>query len=276
MNKLYKSLIYENQVSLSVLETTALVQDAIKIHGLNDVSAEILGGFLTATAYMAGCLKSPEGAVSITVKSGDGSATLSVSGDINGNIRGYIEGAEGGLKGGTMTVIKDDGFFRPFVGVCELKAPDVSENLMQYFHQSEQIPTAVAIRVKVKDGVCKAAGGVIMQLMPGCSEENSLKAENRMQAFLNVDELIGNVGADGIMRDFASDGPSGEPSAYLTFPRYKCNCSRKKLEAVLLSVGKTELYEILKEQGKVSVHCHYCNTDYNFFEKDIEKLFSGD
>ena len=118
MNKLYKALVYDREVSLSVLETTDLVQQAIKIHNLSDTAAEILGGMLTACAYMAGCLKSEKGAVSLTVKSGDGSATVSVSGDINGHIRGYIDGGENGLKGGTLTVIKDDGLYRPFIGTC--------------------------------------------------------------------------------------------------------------------------------------------------------------
>ena len=90
MNKLYKALVYDREVSLSVLETTDLVQQAIKIHNLSDTAAEILGGMLTACAYMAGCLKSEKGAVSLTVKSGDGSATVSVSGGINGHNRGSI------------------------------------------------------------------------------------------------------------------------------------------------------------------------------------------
>lgn len=270
MNKLYKSLVYDKQVSLSVLETTELVQKAIKIHNLDDASAEILGGFLTAAAYMAGCLKSPRGAISITVKSTDGSATVSVSGDVDGHIRGYIDGGKNGIKGGTMTVIKDDGFYRPFVGTCELKAPDVSENLMQYYHISEQIPTAVAIRVKVKGGVCLAAGGVIMQLLPGTSEENSLRAENRMQAFLNVDDLIEKIGADGIIKDYFDE----EEAMYLTFPQYRCNCSRGKIAKVIIPLGKEELYSIIDEQGSVKVHCHYCNKDYIFTRGDVDKLLS--
>ena len=83
MNKLYKTLVYDNEVSLSVLETRDMVNDAIKIHGLDDKSAELLGGMLTACAYMAGCLKSERGAVSLTIKSCSGSATIIVTGDIN-------------------------------------------------------------------------------------------------------------------------------------------------------------------------------------------------
>ncbi len=194
MNLLYKALVYDNQVSLSVLDTKKLVDDAIKTHNLSDSAGELLGELLTACAYMAGCLKSDRGAVSITVKSGDGSATASVSGDKDGHIRGYIDGAEHGLKGGFMTVVKDDGFFRPFVGTCELKSQSVSENLMQYFHMSEQIETAVAIGVKVKDGKCQVAGGVVMQLLPGTSEENIEKAENAMKNSVDVCAILEEKG----------------------------------------------------------------------------------
>lgn len=273
MNKLYKSLIYDNEVSLSVLDTTALVNDAIKIHKLDKSSAEILGGLLTACAYMAGCLKSEKGCVSITVHSGDGGATASVSGDIDGHIRGYIDGADNGLKGGTMTVVKEDGFFRPFVGTCELKCNDISENLMQYFHISEQVPTAVAIGVQVENGECVAAGGVVMQLLPGTSEENMDRAENAMQNFVKVTEVLKKYGADGIMKEFFS-GDAEERGIYLTFPEYKCNCSRKKIiDKVLTPLGREEFQKIIFEMGKTEVHCHYCNTDYIFTGKDEEEIF---
>lgn len=272
MNKLCKALIYDNEVSLSVLDTTELVNDAIKIHNLNDNGAKILGGLLTACAYMAGCLKSETGAVSITVKSKDGSCSASVSGDSSGHIRGYIDGADGGLKGGSMTVIKDDGFFRPFIGTCELKCGDVSENLMQYFHISEQIETAVAIGVKMKDGKCAAAGGVVMQLLPGTHEENMDAAENMMQNFVNAADVVEKFGADGILNGYFKD-LCGETTTYFTFPEYKCNCSRKKIEGVIIPLGFDELEKIVEEQGAVSVHCHYCNTDYKFSGKDVAKLF---
>lgn len=274
MNKLFKSLIYNNEVSLSVLDTKELVQRAVDTHGLDDASAETLGGLLTACTYMAGCLKSDRGAVSITVKSGDGSATVSVSGDKDGHIRGYIDGAGKGLKGGTLTVIKDDGFYRPFVGTCELKCDDVSENLMQYFHQSEQVPTAVALCADVRGGKCVAAGGVVMQLLPGTSEENMDRAENAMQDFVEIKGVLARLGADGIMREFFTQDTT-EGNVYLTFPEYKCNCSRKKIEGVILSLGREECAKILEEEGQIKVHCHYCNTDYVFLKDDVDGLFGA-
>ena len=275
MNKLFKALIYDKQVSLSVLETTSLVNKAIKTHDLTPRAAELLGGLLTCCAYMAGCLKSEKGAVSLTVKAKDGDGAVSVSGDVNGHIRGYADGAcEHTLNGGTLTVIKDDGFFRPFVGACEIKTDDVSEILMQYFHQSEQIPTAVAVGVKIADdGSCAAAGGVVMQLLPGTSKENSDKAEERMQAFVHAADVVEKLGADGIIKQYF-DGEIDNGALYLSHPDYICNCSREKIERVIMPLGKDELLSVAEEQGCVSVHCHYCNTDYKFGKEDILKLFN--
>lgn len=273
MSKLYKSLISDGYVSLSVLETTDLVNAAIKIHKLNEGAAKTLGGLLTACAYMAGCLKSERGAVSLTVKAEGDAGTASVSGDINGHIRGYIDGDAGGkLNGGYLTVIKEDGFYRPFVGTCELVGNDVAENLMQYFDKSEQIPTAIAIGVKMQGGECVAAGGVVMQLMPGHTQEIMDAAEERMQAFVNVADVVEKYGADGIIDEFFKD-EINKGQLYLTFPEYKCNCSRKKIEGVIMPVGKDELYKIIEEEGAVRVHCHYCNTDYEFTRADVDKLF---
>lgn len=274
MNKLFKTLVYDNQVSLSVMDTTELVNKAIKTHGLNKESAITLGSLLTCAVYMAGCLKSDKGAISITVKGDEDCGSISVSGDKDLHIRGYIDGnGKGKLKGGTMTVIKEDGFFRPFIGTCELKCDDVSENLMQYYHQSEQIPTAVAIRVSMADdGTCKRAGGVVMQLLPGTTDENMDKSENVMQHFVDVCAVLDRIGADGILEEYFK-GEFSEKALYLYSPDYICNCSRKKIEGILLSMQKQELQDIVKEQGCVSVHCHYCNTDYVFDEKDVEELF---
>ena len=270
MNKLYKSLIYDREVSLSVLETTNLVSEAIKIHNLDGHSAKTLGSLLTAAAFMAGCLKSEKGAVSLTVKAGGDAGAASVSGDKDLHIRGYIDGTcEGKLNGGYLTVVKEDGFFRPFVGASELVGDSVSENLMQYFHASEQIETAVAIDAKIADGKCVAAGGVIMQLMPGCSQENMDRAEECMQNFVDVAEQIEKYGADGIMQKYFKEEAK---HCYEYFPEYRCNCSRRKIEGVILPLGKDELYKIIEEEGAVKVHCHYCNKDYKFTREDIDKL----
>lgn len=275
MNKLYKTLIYDKQVSLSVLETTDLVNRAAKVHNLSVPAAGALGQLLTCGAYMAGCLKSERGAVSITIKSGGGAGAASVSGDINLHMRGYIDGtAEGRLSGGFMTVVKEDGFFRPFTGACELISDDVSANMEHYFELSEQIPTRVRVGATFSpEGVCTAAGGVVMQLLPGHTQGTAAAVDGKMSEIGDVAAAIAHGGAEGIMhRHFGRETEEGH--VYLTKPDYICNCSRKKISGLLLSMGKQELLNIVEEQGAVSVHCHYCNTDYIFGREDIEKLFT--
>ena len=130
----------------------------------------------------------------------------------------------------------------------------------------------MAIGVSVENGECLAAGGVVMQLLPGTSEENMDRAENAMQDFVDICKVLKECGADGIMQKYFSS-VTEEKAIYLTFPEYKCNCSRKKIEGVIKSLGKKEAMDIVAERGKVEVHCHYCNTDYAFGEEDIEELF---
>lgn len=274
MNILYKTLIYGGNVSLSVLQTTDLVNRGIAIHGLRPAAGRTFGSLLTCGAYMAGCLKSERGAISITIKGANGSGSASVSGDVNLHMRGYIDdGAEGRLEGGFMTVIKDDGFFRPYTGACELISDDVSRNMEHYFELSEQIVTRVSVGADVgKDGVCRAAGGVVMQLLPGHSEEDKRAVYKKMEQFGNPAAIIAEMGAEGLMKKYFSAETEGG-HIYMTSPDYICNCSREKISAVLVSLGREELERIIAEQGCVSVHCHYCNSDYKFGTEDIEEIF---
>ena len=274
MNDLFKALILDKQVSLSVLDTTGLVNRAIEIHSLRGGEAVLMGNLLTCCAYMSGCLKSGRGAVSITVKGAECEGSASVSGDINLHIRGCINGScRRTLKGGTLTVIKDDGFFRPFVGTCPVESDDVSEMMTAYFRESEQIPTMVSVGVNLgDDGRCSAAGGVVMQLLPGTSEENAAKARELMREFSRPADVLSSLGAQGIVRSYFG-GLMDEKGLYLLHPDYVCNCSREKIESVIMAVGKDELLSVCNERGNVSVHCHYCNTDYTFDKEDILKLF---
>jgi molecular chaperone Hsp33 len=213
----------------------------------------------------------------MTIKAAEGDGAISVSGDINLHIRGYVDGTCcNSLKGGTLTVIKDDGFYRPFTGTCEIKCDDVSEIIMQYFHQSEQIPTAVSVGVNIgEDGMCRSAGGVIMQLLPDTSQENMDKAENAMQNFVKAADVVEKFGADGIITNFFGS-EINKDGLYLSYPDYICNCSRQKIKNILLTMGKSQLMSIINEQGDVCVHCHYCNTDYRFVKEDIEELFKDE
>lgn len=270
MDKIIKTLICGGQVSLTVLETTDLVNRAVQIHGLSPRAGMLLGGLLTCGAYVASSLKEDRGSISITVKAKCGDGAVSVSADKELHIRGYADGTcEDTLVGGALTVVREDGFSTPFTGACEILSDNVSDILETYYGQSEQIPTAVYINVEPDDnGGCLAAYGVVMQLLPDARQDKIEEAGGLFEEFKCHNTLSD---AQEIFSKFFAEYSSGEVGT--GFPEYRCNCSEKKISGVLASVGKAELLKICDELGEVKVHCHYCNKDYIYDRARIEELF---
>lgn len=272
MDRIKRFLAFSGNVQVTVLETKELVNRAIEIHSTTPSASKILGGLLTCCAYFASGIKADSGAVSITVKAKNGDGAVSVSSDANLHVRGYADGScTQTLEGGSLTVVREDGYSQPFVGTCEIDSNDISDAFAKYFQQSEQIPTAVKVDIIIdEDGKCKAANGLIMQLLPDADDEETDLAG---EAFYNFtqDENATAYTADEIIQNFFSGKINGE--VVEVYPEYKCNCSQSKIKRVLASVGRAELLKICQEQGQVKVHCHYCNTDYIFDKKDIEDNF---
>ena len=282
-DKILRGLICGGEVSIAVAETTQLVNEAIRIHGLSALSAAALGRTLTAAAYMCSSLKEDNGALSVSVK-GDGvGGSIYVSGDKALHMRGYIENPHAELapnalgkldvggcvgKNGTLTVVRDDGQNVPFVGTTPLVSGEIGEDFAAYFAYSEQLPTALAVGVKIgTDGTCLGAGGVFLQPMPGASEKSIRFVEENIAKFGAVSSILQEKTAEQLLAEYF-----GEVQFYTLFPEYKCNCSRNYIEGVLAALGEKELRETVAEQGKIEVHCHYCNTDYVFTPRDVEEI----
>ena len=281
-----RGLVFDGEVSLAVADTTRLVGEAIRIHHLSPLAAAALGRTLTVAAYMCSSLKAERGALSVTIK-GDGvGGSVCVSGDAALHMRGYIDepnvslppNAKGKLdvggcigRHGTLTVVRDDGDNRPFVGTTELVSGEIGEDFAAYFTYSEQLPTAIAVGVRIgTDGHCLGAGGVFLQPMPGASEENIRKAEEAIAQFGAVSSILEEMTAEELLKKYF-----GEVHFYTKKPEYKCNCSRNYIEGLLATMGEKELRETCREQGKIDVHCHYCNTDYVFTAADVEQILRG-
>ncbi len=278
-----RGLILGGEVSLAVADTTVLVNEAIRIHGLSALSAAALGRTLTAAAYMCSSLKEEGGALSVSVK-GDGvGGSIYVSGDKALHMRGYIENPHAELpanalgkldvggcvgKNGYLSVVRDDGENQPFVGTTPLVSGEIGEDFAAYFAYSEQLPTALAVGVKIgTDGNCLGAGGVFMQPLPGAGEESIRYVEETIGKFGAVSSMMQEHTAEEVWR-----AHFGEVQFYTQFPEYKCNCSRNYIEGVLAALGEKELRAAIAEQGKIEVHCHYCNTDYTFTPEDAEEI----
>ncbi len=272
MDKIIRTLICGGKVQATVIDATGLVRKAAEIHHLSSSATKILGGLLIGGAYFASVIKG-RGNVSVTVKAKDGDGAVSVSGDSDLHIRGYADGAcEKTLVGGVLTVVRDDGYSRPFVGTCEIDSDNVSDVFSAYFQKSEQIPTAVSFNVQLDDeGNCIGAGGMLVQLMPDASDDDIELAEDIFYRYTDDGTPVAS-GADEVYAKYIEEYNAGLEKVML-FPEYKCNCSQKKITGVLASVGKKELLSICDEAGEVRVHCHYCNKDYVYDRKLIEELF---
>lgn len=282
MSKILKTLVWGDEVSLCVLDTTALVNEAIRRHKLSAVTAAALGRSMTAGAYLCSWLKGKESVLSVSVDGGGAGGKIGVVGDGSLNMRGYIEHpdtelplrADGKLdvgacvgRDGTIAVTRDDGDGLPFTGTCELVSGEIAEDFSAYFLTSEQRPTAVALGVQIQKGTCIGAGGVFLQLLPNASEGAFERVEREIGRFSNIFALICEQGAEEIMRSFGADRWTEREIAF------RCHCTRERAASAVLSLGKTDAEAVLKEEGAISVHCHYCNTDYRFLRDDITKLF---
>ncbi len=280
-----RGLIWNGEVSLAVADTTRLVGRAIEIHGLSPLSAAALGRTLTVAAYMCSSLKEERGALSVSVK-GDGiGGPIYVSGDKKLRMRGYIDNPQaflppnargkldvGGCVGrnGTLSVVREDGEGIPFVGTTPLVSGEIGEDFAAYFAYSEQLPTAIAVGVKIgKEGTCLGAGGVFLQPLPGAGEESLKKTDETIAKFAAVSSMMEEMTAEELAEKYF-----GNVNFYKQKPEYKCNCSRNYIEGILSAMGEEELRSILAEEGKISVHCHYCNKDYVFTPEETEDLIS--
>lgn len=285
MNKLLKSLIFNDQISLSVLDTTEMVNDAIKIHNLTPLTAAALGRTLTICTFMASNLKNQKDKLSVTV-AGDGvGGKITVCGNGNLDMRGFIDNpyadlplrADGKLdvggcvgKNGRLTVVRSMGLKEPYSGSAKLVTGEIAEDFTAYYALSEQQPTAIALGVKIgTDGTCVGAGGVIMQAMPGADDNAICMAEDVMSQLNNVSTLIETIGAEGIIDRFIGEVKSNE-----YHPKYNCLCDRGYIEKVLVSLGKEELYDIIEKQGNITVDCQFCNKKYVFEKQDVDKFFN--
>ena len=285
MDAIYKTLIEDGYVSLTVIESTQIVNKAIKLHNLTPLTAAGLGRTMTASLFMASTLKNKRDKIYVTI-SGDGvGGHVVVSVDASLCVRGYIDNPSASLPlkengkldvknligNGRITVVKSMGLKEPYTGSSKIISGEIAEDFAYYYTVSEQTPTAMALGVKVsKSGKCVGAGGVIMQVLPGCSLDKIERAENIIAKFGSVSSIIEEIGAEKLCKEYF-----GEYIFDKYEPKYKCSCSKKYVDGVVVSLGKSEAEDIVNEQGKIEVICPYCNKKYAYFKEDLSKLFTN-
>lgn len=281
MKNVRRTLIYNGQVSLTVADTTAIVAEGISRHGLSPASAYLFGKALSAMTFMSACLKMETGEISLAVKGNGEGGDIAVSGNRQLRIRGYIdnvnlsgapntESERRGLGNETvLTIIRDDGYNRPFVGSCAIPNDGgMDESFEEYYRISEQLPTKMKTSIVLsEEGNCSFAGVIVLQPLPFATKEVLKKVEEADLSVLLT--VLQREGMDVCVASFEGDKEATEERK----ATYKCNCSRRYLTRVLVSLGEEQMRAIIKEDGAVRVHCHYCNTDYEFTDEDADMLF---
>ncbi len=286
MGKIYKTLIYDGRISLAVLETTDVVNQAIKYHNLTAVCAAALGRTLTVAAYMASGLKGEDERLSITINGSGAGGRITVAADSSLNVRGCVDYPDadlplkengkldvGGIVGsdGFITVVKNLGLKEPYVGRCRLVSGEIGEDFAAYYAYSEQSPTAIAVGVLMKNGACSGAGGVIIQPLPDCEEEYLEKAEKLVYGFSDVSKQISEIGAEGIIDKYFKEYHFVSSNV-----EYKCSCGVEYIDKVLVALGEAEARDAIEKEGKIEVCCQFCDKKYVYYQKDVDRLFGKD
>ena len=290
MDKLVRAISADGQVKAVAVSTRELTERARQIHTTLPVATAALGRALAGASMMGNALKEEGASLTLQIKGGGPLGTVLAVSDPEGNVRGYVQqphvdiplrsdgkldvGAAVGHEG-TLTVIKDLGMKEPYVGSVELLGGEIAEDLAAYFVESEQIPSACALGVLVdRDQSVRAAGGYLIQLLPGAGEDVIAKVEG---GILAAGSVTGLLRADSdpesllrrVMPDFDLEILESAPI------EYRCYCSRERMEKALISLGPEEMRSLIDDQGEAELTCRFCDSVQHFSREELEALLAG-
>ena len=289
-DRIVRAISTDGLVQAAAICSRDLTERARQIHKTLPVATAALGRALAAASMMGNALKSDGASLTLQFKGGGPLGTVLAVSDNEGCVRGYVTNPHtdlplrpdgkldvGGAVGhdGTLTVIKDLHMKEPYVGTIDLLGGEIAEDVASYFVESEQIPTACALGVLVdRDQSVKSAGGYLIQLMPGAGEDTIAKVEGGVMAAGPVSTILEqNDDPEALLRTVMSDF---DLKILETCPvSYKCYCSRQRVERALISLGKSELEQMLAEQGGCQLTCQFCDAVYDFSADDLRALIAG-
>lgn len=287
MGKLIRCITSDGFVMATAVDTTDIVARAEQIHSTSAVVTAALGRLLTAGSMMGNMLKGTENSITLRLAGGGPVGNVIVVSDCEGNVRGYVSnnvvelplnpkgkldvaGAVG--KNGNLYITKDLGMKEPYNGCIPIVSGEIAEDITAYYAVSEQIPTVCALGVLVNpDLTVKAAGGYIIQLLPAANEQEIEKIEKGMKDIPSVTTMLANgMTPEEIVKKALSEFEV--EVLYEQDIEYRCNCSKERIEAALITLGKDELNNMADELDKVEVNCHFCDKVYNFSPQEIRNL----
>ena len=288
-DRIVRAISGDGMVQAAAIYSRNLTERARQIHKTLPVATAALGRALAGASMMGNALKGQGASLTLQIKGGGPLGTVLAVSDHEGNVRGYVTNPQvelplradgkldvGGAVGheGTLTVIKDLHMKEPYVGTIDLLGGEIAEDIAGYFVESEQIPTACGLGVLVdRDQSVKSAGGYLIQLLPGATEDTIVKVEGGIMAAGPVSALLEqDPDPEHLLRTVMSDF---DLKILETQPvSYKCYCSRERVERALISLGRKELEDMLREQGGCQLSCQFCDAVYDFSREDLEGLLA--
>jgi len=290
MDKLVRATAQNGEIRIIGATTTDLVQEAMDIHKCTPTAAAALGRMLTVGSLMGALLKNEKDSLTIQISGGGEAKGVVVTAHADTCVKGYIGNPDvdlplnsigkldvGGAIGtnGYLKVIRDMGLKEPYIGQVPIQTGEIGDDLAYYFTISEQTPSAVALGVLVDTNLTiKAAGGFIIQMMPGASEFVADILSYRLQEIPSVTSMITEgMTIEDILKYIFEDMDLKIHEELK--PEYKCDCSRERVERALISIGRKDLQELVDEGKSEEILCHFCNKSYIFTNENISELLKS-
>ncbi|MBY6088235.1 Hsp33 family molecular chaperone HslO [Priestia flexa] len=283
---LVKALAYNNQVRAYAVKTTEAVGEAQRRHYTWPTASAALGRAMSAGVMMGAMLKG-EQKLTIKVEGGGPIGAILVDSNAKGEVRGYVTNPQTHFElnkhgkldvaravgtGGTLSVVKDVGMRDQFNGQVPIVSGELGEDFTYYFVTSEQVPSSVGVGVLVNpDNTILAAGGFIIQLLPGTDEATISAIEQRLQTIEPISKLIQR----GLTPEEILEEVLGKDNLKIleTMPvQFKCQCSKERIGNAIISLGKDEIQSMIDEDGKAEAQCHFCNEMYQFPAEELKEM----
>ena len=286
MDYMIRATAAKGQIRAFAATTRETVEYARAAHNTSPVATAALGRLLTGSVMMGAMMKGEKDLLTIKVEGDGPMGGMTVMADSKGNVKGYAFHPEimlppnekgkldvGGALGiGVLTVIKDMGMKEPYVGQTILVTGEIAEDLTYYFATSEQTPSSVALGVLMnRENTVRQAGGFILQMMPGVSEEVVSGLEKRLSVIVSVSALLDEGRSPEEILKYVLGDLDLEILDRMPV-RFFCNCCKERIEKALVSVGRQELQQMIDEGKTIEVNCHFCGRHYPVTVEELKGL----
>ena len=286
MDEIIRAVSADGFVKMQVITARAIVQRAQDIHHLTPTTSAALGRTLCAASMLGELMKEDDASLTIRVQGGGPIGSVIAVSDHEGNVRGVVGDASvdlplrpdgkldvGGAVGrdGMFTVSRDIGLKEPYIGSTALVSGEIAEDLAAYLVESEQIAAASGLGVLVDtDRSIKAAGGFIVQLLPGAPESLIEKLEDNIFLMDQLTTILAEDGAEAVIDQVMKDL---EPEIVDRHPvEYRCYCSRERVRGAIATVGTDALKEMIADGKSVEVSCQFCDAVYHFTTDELQSM----